>query len=154
RERGALGPGDHDLLNALAERHLRRHGRAAGLAALPAAAWLLEALGQTATGEPARADAAAPRTEQPPAAAPERAAPPRYRPPRAPARGGLGDVFVALDCELRREVALKEIQPPQADIASARALFLHEAAITGQLEHPGIVPVYGLGRHADGRPYY
>src|SRR5256714_12348881 len=32
--------------------------------------------------------------------------------------------------------------------------FLLEAEITGGLEHPGIVPVYGLGQYADGRPYY
>src|SRR5262249_33084551 len=32
--------------------------------------------------------------------------------------------------------------------------FLLEAKVTGSLEHPGIVPVYGLGTHADGRPYY
>ena len=32
--------------------------------------------------------------------------------------------------------------------------FLLEAEITGGLEHPGIVPVYGLGAYADGRPYY
>src|SRR5262249_11846447 len=32
--------------------------------------------------------------------------------------------------------------------------FLLEAKVTGRLEHPGIVPVYGLGRYADGRPYY
>ena len=32
--------------------------------------------------------------------------------------------------------------------------FLLEAEVTGRLEHPGVVPVYGLGRYADGRPYY
>src|SRR5262249_21769151 len=32
--------------------------------------------------------------------------------------------------------------------------FVKEAEITGKLEHPGVVPVYGLGRHADGRPFY
>ena len=34
------------------------------------------------------------------------------------------------------------------------ARFLHEAEITGGLEHPGIVPIYALGQNSDGRPYY
>ena len=70
------------------------------------------------------------------------------------ARGGLGEVFVALDEELHREVALKEIQERFADHPDSRARFLREAEITGNLEHPGVVPVYGLGAYADGRPYY
>jgi formylglycine-generating enzyme required for sulfatase activity/serine/threonine protein kinase len=78
----------------------------------------------------------------------------RYRPVRSHAKGGLGEVFVALDCELNREVALKEIQPQHADNTHSRARFLLEAEVTGRLEHPGIVPVYGLGTYADGRPYY
>jgi WD40 repeat protein/tRNA A-37 threonylcarbamoyl transferase component Bud32 len=78
----------------------------------------------------------------------------RFRILRPHARGGLGEVFVAEDTELHREVALKEIQGRHADNPSSRARFLLEAEITGGLEHPGIVPVYGLGQYADGRPYY
>lgn len=73
---------------------------------------------------------------------------------RPHARGGLGAVFVALDLELHREVALKQILDQHADDPSSRRRFLLEAEITGGLEHPGIVPVYGLGAHEDGRPYY
>ncbi|MFM9969590.1 MAG: tetratricopeptide repeat protein [Burkholderiales bacterium] len=73
---------------------------------------------------------------------------------RPHAKGGLGEVFVALDEELHREVALKEIQNHHAHNAENRARFMMEAEITGGLEHPGIVPVYGLGTYADGRPYY
>ena len=51
-------------------------------------------------------------------------------------------------------MALKEIQAHYADDPDSRARFLLEAEITGGLEHPGIVPVYGLGTYADGRPYY
>ena len=79
---------------------------------------------------------------------------PRFRILRPHARGGLGEVFVARDEELHREVALKEIRPDHADDPTSRARFLLEAEITGGLEHPGIVPVYGLGHYADGRPYY
>lgn len=77
----------------------------------------------------------------------------RYRILRPHARGGLGEVFVAKDTELNREVALKEIQPGK-DRRDSRSRFVFEAEVTGGLEHPGIVPVYGLGHYADGRPYY
>ena len=79
---------------------------------------------------------------------------PRYRALRSHARGGLGEVFVALDEELQREVALKEILPCHAHDAESRARFLLEAEVTGRLEHPGVVPVYGLGQSGDGRPFY
>jgi serine/threonine protein kinase len=78
----------------------------------------------------------------------------RFRILRPHARGGLGEVFVAHDEELHREVALKEIQNRHADNPDSRSRFLREAEITGGLEHPGIVPVYGLGQYADGRPFY
>ena len=78
----------------------------------------------------------------------------RYRVLRPHARGGLGAVFVALDGELHREVALKQILDAHADDEESRRRFLLEAEITGGLEHPGIVPVYGLGSYGDGRPYY
>lgn len=78
----------------------------------------------------------------------------RFRVLREHAKGGLGKVSVAEDLELHREVAFKEIQRRYADDSEARERFLLEAEITGGLEHPGIVPVYGLGTHSDGRPYY
>jgi serine/threonine-protein kinase len=73
---------------------------------------------------------------------------------RPHAEGGLGKVSLARDRELNRDVALKEIKPRYADDVEARARFLCEAEVTGGLEHPGVVPVYGLGRFADGRPFY
>ena len=78
----------------------------------------------------------------------------RFRLLRPHAKGGLGEVFVARDDELNREVALKEIQSRHADDENSRARFMLEAEVTGGLEHPGIVPVYGLGQYDDGRPYY
>jgi WD40 repeat protein/tRNA A-37 threonylcarbamoyl transferase component Bud32 len=78
----------------------------------------------------------------------------RFRVLRPHARGGIGMVSVALDVELNREVALKEIQPEQADDLASRARFVLEAEVTGRLEHPGVVPVYGLGTSPEGRPYY
>lgn len=69
-------------------------------------------------------------------------------------RGGLGVVSVALDKELHREVAIKEIREDRADDRGLRNKFILEAEVTGGLEHPGIVPVYALGSSSDGRPYY
>ncbi len=79
---------------------------------------------------------------------------PRYRKLRTHAKGGLGEVFLAQDDELDRRVALKEMQDKVGDNRLFRERFLFEAIVTGRLEHPGIVPVYGLGRHPDGRPFY
>jgi WD40 repeat protein/serine/threonine protein kinase len=78
----------------------------------------------------------------------------RFRVLREHAHGGLGQVSVARDEDLGRDVALKEIRPELAASAHSRERFVHEARITGQLEHPNIVPVYALGRDEHGRPYY
>lgn len=78
----------------------------------------------------------------------------RFRIVRKHASGGIGDVFVARDLELNREVALKEIHRQSSSRQEIRNRFRVEAEVTGRLEHPGIVPVYGLGQHADGRPFY
>jgi serine/threonine-protein kinase len=78
----------------------------------------------------------------------------RYEPVRPHAQGGIGLVWLARDRQLQREVALKVIQPQFSERVDQRAPFLLEAEITGKLEHPGIVPVYSLGRDAAGRPYY
>lgn len=78
----------------------------------------------------------------------------RFRVIRPHAKGGLGQVSLAMDEELRREVALKEIQSHHADNSDNRFRFVQEAEITGRLEHPGIVPVYGMGEYSNGRPYY
>jgi serine/threonine-protein kinase len=87
-------------------------------------------------------------------AAPNGESSPRFRIIRFHASGGLGEVFLAEDLELHRSVALKQIQDRHLGSAESRSRFVREAEITGKLEHPGIVPVYGLGQHADGRPYY
>ncbi len=78
----------------------------------------------------------------------------RFNPRELHARGGLGAVFKAHDEELNREVALKKIREERAHDPQSQARFLREAEITGQLEHPGIVPVYSLSRADDGSPFY
>ena len=78
----------------------------------------------------------------------------RYQILRRHARGGLGEVFVAREEDLKREVALKQIRPDYAGDLLNQKRFIREAEITGSLGHPGIVPIFGLGRHPDGRPFY
>ncbi len=79
---------------------------------------------------------------------------PRYRVGALLAKGGIGQVMRALDTELHREVAVKEIQPVWINNDDLRERFLREAEITGRLEHPGIVPIYGLCKDPQGVPYY
>ena len=79
----------------------------------------------------------------------------RYTLTRLHARGGIGRVWLARDSSLGREVALKELQPDRIDEPAFWSRFLKEAQITGQLEHPGIVPVYELSRQPENRqPFY
>ena len=66
-------------------------------------------------------------------------------------KGGLGKVWLARDNDLAREVALKEVKPGSASTEAVRRL-IKEAQITGQLQHPNIVPVYEVNR--GGRPFY
>ena len=73
---------------------------------------------------------------------------------RQHARGGLGVVSLANDIHIKREVALKQILPQHLENGVLNRRFLYEAQITGQLEHPSIVPVYCLGAEEKGHPYY
>ncbi|MFN2550307.1 MAG: WD40 repeat domain-containing serine/threonine protein kinase [Myxococcales bacterium] len=74
-------------------------------------------------------------------------------------RGGQSRVMLAFDQHMGREIALKQLLAPGEGSGSsgsqaASSRFVREARITGQLEHPNIVPVYELGQHADGSYYY
>ncbi len=70
------------------------------------------------------------------------------------ARGGLGQIWLANDTRLRREVAYKEMLPAGLKNRAALERFLEEAQITGQLEHPGIMPIYDIGYQPNGAPFY
>lgn len=78
----------------------------------------------------------------------------RFEALRKHAEGGLGQIHIARDYDLNREVALKTIKASRSDDATSRLQFLLEGEVTGSLEHPGVVPVYGMGTDASGRPYY
>jgi serine/threonine protein kinase/WD40 repeat protein len=73
-------------------------------------------------------------------------------------RGGQSIVWRALDRFVGREVALKELTAPGTEdspgsASAARARFLREARLTGQLDHPGIVAVHELAQRPDGTLY-
>ena len=69
--------------------------------------------------------------------------------------GGFGDLWLAHDEQLNREVALKALKPAYAEHPAVIAKFVEEAEIAGALEHPGIPPVYAHGKYPDDdRPYY
>ena len=68
--------------------------------------------------------------------------------------GNLGELYFANDTELNRTVVTKYIKPERANEGLTQALFHLEGEVTGALEHPGIVPVYGLGKDTKGRLFY
>lgn len=170
REQGKLSKARQELLESLVGEHLAEHGgdAARSLAAIstvaPPRADLEQITDPELGASLAHFNPQAQTLDEAGAAdfPVTRAGPPEPGPPcgsrfmilRPHARGGLGEVFVAQDTELEREVALKEIQQRYADNVDSRSRFLLEARVTGALEHPGIVPVYGLGHYPDGRPYY
>ena len=153
---GAVSEEDYEALESLVRRHLARHGDSPRrcLATLgpigPAREHLARlddpdvqaSLSQLVVPPGATADLEAAPPADPTAGS---SGDDRFRVLRPHGRGGIGQVSVALDRELHREVALKEIAPRLAHDAASRARFLLEAEVTGRLEHPGIVPVYGLG---------
>jgi tRNA A-37 threonylcarbamoyl transferase component Bud32 len=164
--RGDVDAEDRIAVEALVARHLKRHGGAPeeSLAAMSAGRSTRESLARIGDADVEASLAQLGTTCMVDGEDPDRTATysvgtatsdgQRFRVLRPHARGGLGAVFVALDNELHREVALKQILDSHADDETSRGRILLEAEITGGLEHPGIVPVYGLGTYSDGRPYY
>ncbi len=162
-----LTPGRHMLMEGLVEEHVKAHDNDAqkSLAALSSIGRFRDDLSRIADPD---LQASLPhvsvgrndgeddpcRTLPPTVVGDSTSAGVRFRILRPHAKGGLGEVFVARDTELNREVALKEIQQQFAFDPSFQARFEFEAEVTGGLEHPGIVPVYGLGHLPDGRPFY
>jgi hypothetical protein len=70
------------------------------------------------------------------------------------ARGGMGAVLKGRDTDLGRDLAVKVLLESHQGTPEMIRRFVEEAQIGGQLQHPGIVPVYELGRFGDRRPYF
>ena len=69
-------------------------------------------------------------------------------------RGGMGAILRGRDVDLGRELAMKVLLESNQGQPEVVHRFIEEAQIGGQLQHPGIVPVYELGAFADHRPYF
>ncbi|HZW29199.1 MAG TPA: serine/threonine-protein kinase, partial [Isosphaeraceae bacterium] len=160
KARRALGEEECSLLEGAVARHVELHGgdiggSLAGFLSIARATVATRARSQTARdGIVAAGEAPASIARDEAGRGAAEGTTQRYQVLWPHARGGLGEVYVAEDGELHRRVALKEIQPRYAGDPVSRERFVVEAEITGNLEHPGIVPVYGLGWRPDGRPYY
>jgi serine/threonine protein kinase len=150
-ERGWIEPADRGHLDYLLQRKLGKHGgdMRASLAAIPEdvkrslAALEDGDIQQSLANLPASVDAGVTVSQAPAAAE-------HYCRLRLHATGGIGRVWLARDNHLGREVALKELRPERAGQGNTAARFLQEAQITGQLEHPGVIPVYELVQGPDG----
>ncbi|MHC4516760.1 MAG: serine/threonine-protein kinase, partial [Planctomycetota bacterium] len=77
----------------------------------------------------------------------------RYRIEGEIARGGIGVVYKAKDVDLGRDVAIKILHGRFTKHIDILQRFVEEAQIGGQLQHPGIVPVYEIGLCQDERPF-
>ncbi len=69
-------------------------------------------------------------------------------------QGGMGEVFLVADRDLRRQVAMKVLKEEAAKSRAHRLHFVAEAQTTSQLDHPGIPPVHDIGIDQTGRPYF
>ena len=69
------------------------------------------------------------------------------------AEGGMGRIYRAWDAELKRFVAIKVVTRPAGADERFRRRFRNEAVHLGSVDHPNVIPVYGVGETADGDPY-
>ncbi|MBC8871640.1 MAG: protein kinase [Planctomycetes bacterium] len=69
-------------------------------------------------------------------------------------RGAMGVVFAARQASINRSVAVKMLAPKLAGDKRQRDQFLGEAVVTGELDHPNIVPIYDLAKNQEGALFY
>jgi len=106
-------------------------------------------LSTTWIGDAADPDSVALRAHGPHREGPRR---PRYLVLEAIGRGAMGTVHRAKDQDLRRIVAFKTVNDPSRTDVARR--LLTEVQVTAQLDHPSVVPVYGLEQSPEGGPAY
>jgi PAS domain S-box-containing protein len=157
-ERGWITATDKADLQRLLERKLKKHGGDAKVGLAAVADDVKRSLAALEDAEIQRSLAGlAPASGPPPVVTVDHVpeAPERYTLTRLHATGGIGRVWLARDAHLGRDVALKELRPERARDPRLCSRFLREAQVTGQLEHPGVVPVYELARRPDSaQPFY
>ncbi|MEZ6103899.1 MAG: protein kinase [Pirellulaceae bacterium] len=175
--------GGNDTLKAELERLLESNSKAAGFlsspppglgktcvmpeniedgpSVSPSHGSVLELLGQTVDGKLPRVALESSPIEGPdPVVRPRSAEMPRqesnsrYRLDGEIARGGMGAVLKGRDTDLGRDLAFKVLLDEHRDKPAVIQRFVEEAQIGGQLQHPGIAPVYELGQFQDQRPFF
>lgn len=154
-EKGWIEPDDCEHVEYLVRRKLAKHGgdpRASLITSSPEVRQALasiddadvrRSLAPEGEATPQTIDLSAPRMGE------------RYQLDRLHAAGGIGEIWLARDNDLDRDVALKRLRASKSGSNIARMRFLREARLTGRLDHPGVVPVYEvcLDRKT-GLPYY
>jgi serine/threonine-protein kinase len=70
------------------------------------------------------------------------------------AEGGMGGIYKVFDRGLQRHAVMKVMLPELLEDATQLSQFLREAQITGQLEHPNIIPIHDIGVTAEARPFF
>jgi serine/threonine-protein kinase len=160
-DQGWLTPAARDLAEQLLVVNLGQHGGDAqaslGAATGAEARRALAAVADAAVGHSL---AALPATAERPAGAEDYSTVPpgdcagRHLLYEEIGHGGIGRVLRGRDPELRRDLAVKVLRDEYRDDDAARRRFVEEAQVGGQLQHPGVVPVYELGRFPDRRPYF
>jgi serine/threonine-protein kinase len=115
-----------------------------------------DAATEMATPSTPRGDtpAESPRARRPrPSYVPQNLGLERYQLGALLGQGGMGEVVLAVDEQIGREVAIKRIRS-QSPSPEALARFVREARVQGRLEHPAVVPVHDLAIDRDGRPFF
>ena len=85
---------------------------------------------------------------------PERNSDSRYQLQGEIARGGMGAILKGRDSDLGRDLAIKVLLDEHKEKPEVIQRFVEEAQIGGQLQHPGIAPVYEQRQFADNRPFF
>jgi len=121
---------------------------------------VLKMLGQTLDKVPrvalreSRAESADPIVRPKSAEMPQLDSDSRYRLDGEIARGGMGAILKGRDTDLGRDLAIKVLLDQHKDKPEVVQRFIEEAQIGGQLQHPGVAPIYELGQFADRRPFF
>src|SRR5262249_20261196 len=151
-ERGWIKSGDVSHIQYLIERKLERHGGDPKLSLAALDNDIKRQLASIDDEEIQRSLGHVPDSTVSPSAAVTVDVPSekteRYSLMSLHATGGGGRIWLAHDTHLDRDVALKELRPEAGGDGALWARFQREARVTGQLEHPGIVPVYDYGKQS------